>query len=982
MKKLLLFTWMMMLSIVAMAQTIIVVDKDGNRVPYDPSKIISVEFQNTPPGFSINMDGMSIPYTFEVVKSIQGNPNFVFVDPETVKVNGEGEDLAVHVKADVEFDATTSDSWITFDTEAKDGMCYVKVAMNPSVDERSATVVLKSKDGTLTSTLNVVQAGKEDSRYIDIDWEKDRLDSFDAETGEAVITFANALPIMGEYDVVLLPTEGGGLAIRVINEVAKTEGKTVTLKTEKGDMGNLFRDEKFTLDFDMTGNESTSAKARAAAADGGIPVYYPVSVEEFDGEKFVEIYNAEKPKNRATRASNDDDNWYEYSATGAELYKDANVHLKLKHHLIRLNLRGKTTLEFKKSPWWKVWKGETVEHSLTSEGTIYNEMELECHNFVCEDHTTSLSQHLEDIAIYRVFNFKIGEKKIPLRMRMFCDIDFAYRSRSNGIVDMTAGVKAYSTVKYGYIYKEDNHDEPGSNFECKTVYNNLNEPSLQVADINADQYMEVEASSYPYYRYIFYDGDREFQLQPKQVINVGGYGRKVDNKYSAMNLEATTENKAFLWLEVNKDRYKIDKSVPGTKRIFSMPAALRPSINNYNVRDVIEGDVRELEFNVLDWDWIENYNPSKGAMLVKLTCKNGLFVDMNNADGSSANNAVETYQYIDKNGCVKCKFKQISKEEPGEVIAELIGGNPNMEPIVEKFMLDLHKYEIQCLTPEVEIEKGQTATIEYQINHYWNGELINNNIMPHVEFIAEGGTVSPLEITEEDVRAAEGKLTVTFTPDENATEGKVGAQPTLEYKQMKWLGASIAHITIKGSGGDDDIKDNDLKKAKKLDDNSYVIDDKVTKLDGPEDEMVWTTYEDNEGNKTNSLYWFKEDPVYYTTAWGTIYGFTEDMFGEEIYWSDGSGLSINLGAFIDPSAGYNESNVIEFTSENIEKAVFKLTKNADGSIDALAYVRSKDGKEGAFKVKAKPAPSSAPQRVGSTPNSIRQSILKRITGQD
>jgi hypothetical protein len=319
MKKLFLFTWMMMLSIVAMAQTIIVVDKDGNRVPYDPSKIISVEFQNTPPGFSINMDGMSIPYTFEVVKSIQGNPNFVFVDPETVKVNGEGEDLAVHVKADVEFDATTSDSWITFDTEAKDGMCYVKVAMNPSVDERSATVVLKSKDGTLTSTLNVVQAGKEDSRYIDIDWEKDRLDSFDAETGEAVITFANVLPIMGEYDVVLLPTEGGGLAIRVINEVAKTEGKTVTLKTEKGDMGNLFRDEKFTLDFDMTGNESTSAKARAAAADGGIPVYYPVSVEEFDGEKFVEIYNAEKPTNRAKGALNDDDNWYEYSATGADL---------------------------------------------------------------------------------------------------------------------------------------------------------------------------------------------------------------------------------------------------------------------------------------------------------------------------------------------------------------------------------------------------------------------------------------------------------------------------------------------------------------------------------------------------------------------------------------------------------------------------------------------------------------------------------------
>ena len=48
MKKLFLFTWMMMLSIVAMAQTIMVIDKDGNRIPYDPEKVSSVDFQVTP----------------------------------------------------------------------------------------------------------------------------------------------------------------------------------------------------------------------------------------------------------------------------------------------------------------------------------------------------------------------------------------------------------------------------------------------------------------------------------------------------------------------------------------------------------------------------------------------------------------------------------------------------------------------------------------------------------------------------------------------------------------------------------------------------------------------------------------------------------------------------------------------------------------------------------------------------------------------
>ena len=65
MKKLYVLAWLMMLSIMAMAQTVIVVDKDGNRVPYDPSKITSIEFQTTPPGFIINKDGK---VTFKVVR--------------------------------------------------------------------------------------------------------------------------------------------------------------------------------------------------------------------------------------------------------------------------------------------------------------------------------------------------------------------------------------------------------------------------------------------------------------------------------------------------------------------------------------------------------------------------------------------------------------------------------------------------------------------------------------------------------------------------------------------------------------------------------------------------------------------------------------------------------------------------------------------------------------------------------------------------
>lgn len=127
--------------------------------------------------------------------------------------------------------------------------------------------------------------------------------------------------------------------------------------------------------------------------------------------------------------------------------------------------------------------------------------------------------------------------------------------------------------------------------------------------------------------------------------------------------------------------------------------------------------------------------------------------------------------------------------------------------------------------------------------------------------------------------------------------------------------------------------------------------------------IEWSVTEDIEGNRFNAVNWFKEDPVYYTTAWGTIYGFPDDMYGEEIYVSEGSGMFISFGAFIDPAGGYTETNVIDFTTENIQKAVYRLCKEADGGIFAIAFVRSKDGKEGMFKVKAKPAPANSRSRV-------------------
>ena len=53
MKRMIFFVWLLMLSMVATAQTFVVVDKNGNRVSYDVSRLDSVTFQQTPPGFTV-----------------------------------------------------------------------------------------------------------------------------------------------------------------------------------------------------------------------------------------------------------------------------------------------------------------------------------------------------------------------------------------------------------------------------------------------------------------------------------------------------------------------------------------------------------------------------------------------------------------------------------------------------------------------------------------------------------------------------------------------------------------------------------------------------------------------------------------------------------------------------------------------------------------------------------------------------------------
>ena len=163
MKRLFLFAWLMMLSIVAVAQTFVIVDKQGNRISYDPAEVSSVEFTTNPAGFIVNKHAEARQYYFDKIKSVYGLPNYLFSNPDTIYLSSNGGEFSFEVNANVEYNATSSEGWITF--VGQEGNKQKYSASGNDGKWRKGHIAFVSKDQQLTDTLWVLQAGKAESDF-------------------------------------------------------------------------------------------------------------------------------------------------------------------------------------------------------------------------------------------------------------------------------------------------------------------------------------------------------------------------------------------------------------------------------------------------------------------------------------------------------------------------------------------------------------------------------------------------------------------------------------------------------------------------------------------------------------------------------------------------------------------------------------------------------------------------------------------------
>lgn len=273
-------------------------------------------------------------------------------------------------------------------------------------------------------------------------------------------------------------------------------------------------------------------------------------------------------------------------------------------------------------------------------------------------------------------------------------------------------------------------------------------------------------------------------------------------------------------------------------------------------------------------------------------------------------------------------------------------------------------YSLACTNSGQAIDETGKATLSFELKAEAkdaNSEEISLGVpSASVAFTATGGSVSPASGTTD----AAGKVNAVFQASEPDTfeEGTVTGSYTKGDKSATGVGTVVGMPK-------DEPQDEGLKKAHKLDDNEYVVEDTKVKVEdlpegeGMRDYILYGEKKDYDGTPMVFFLEFcKEHPKHATVGGGAIH-IRPDQLGKEVDMlkEEPNGMAwMNLFSNKDVNKPYNpetnpSTNFSAGSTEGnaqLEKATCKISQNSDGSYTALAYFKTKDGKEGYFKMKA------------------------------
>ena len=751
-----------MLYTVAFAQTIKVINKQGQTTSYDASKLDSISFQYNEPGFTVHSADSAATFLFSEVTSLKSDSRHLFSHPDTVHVSDRTQKFTFQLNTNVEYETTPSVAWLYFDGKVtgSDSLRFI-ATNNPLMTKREGKIIFVNKDDdTMRDTIVIVQSGKGDSHFIDIDWNTTTLNSFNETTGQCVMTFQGEVPEFGQYDTFLLPTDNS-YCIRLVNTANHPEGsKTVTLGTREGKMGNIFKGQKFTLATDPNYSNNTN-NARAMLRKGGLdteaPVYYPESIELYaDGKPIAEVYNSARAATRdaaqLTSEVTKEFNIFEYSKDNSG--EEIGGGLSWETCKFDVGLKGVFQFDFGDIAWEKVRFGDLIDMKAYLEGNFNTELILK-YALSAGVEWEAEKVLKEDIFSYRV-KFMVGP--VPVWINISSDLMAGAEAKAEGTISLTGGVKASANLKAGLQWNKAVGVTPIYEFEKNWE---LVEP-----EIKAEAHAEAKAYTWPRIKIGIYDVLCP-TIDPKPYIRAYADARAEKIPYfgwdagltAGVDLNLGLSLDLFFW---EKEIGEIEPINLVNVDLFKAPQRIDMMCDNS--RNVMVGDTCHITYRVMAKNHLtQSEFPLPGALLHIEKSEDG----GGTIDSDQKFNDNPEWCYTNKKGEVVVVYTQ-NDTIPAKINVTLMTGDEEQDIEVPEWNCTIKDYRLTALDvdeTENSIIAGSNGKAEqkYLLEEYTKGDAKTNgrwqgmnNVT--VNFEVTGGTLEAASAVTEDG----GKVTAKF----------------------------------------------------------------------------------------------------------------------------------------------------------------------------------------------------------------------------
>lgn len=688
------------------AQTFVVVDKNGNKTTYDVSKLDSVTFQQNPPSFTVYEETTTEPtqgdetpaepkqetttYTFDEVQSIAGDPKFLFAHPDTVYVGADGQTFAFQLRSNVAYDYTPSDRWLSFGYASDDtDSLYFAAAMNPNTRQRLGYIAFVSKnDAAMRDTIYVVQYGKRDSRYIDINWERTSVESYNRETGRAVLVFQDPIPVMGDHDVTLLPGNET-YEIRIIDDVQQLSDTKVQLDTREGKMGNLFKDQQFTLcsdpNYDPSSDSGSSSgggtKPSSAPVISG-PIIYPETIELLqNGKPVAEVYNrAMRRDSKLEKEFNIFE--YTYDNSGAVIWEKGAHNVSWQECKFDVGLKGIFAFDFGDVEWENVRFGDLKNFKAYLDGDFNTDLILK-YTLTKGVEASAEKTLAKDIFSYRV-KFMVGT--IPVWINLSSDLMTSVEAKAEAQVSVSGGVRAQAQFKGGVEWDADRGTHPINSFDYQY--------EIVKPEVEAEAHAEAKAYVWPQINIGIYDVLAP-TINPKPYIRAYADARTAEankpflgwNAGVSAGIDLTLGLSLQLW-KWKKEIAEIDPINLVDKDLVAVPSRIEIADERLS-RNVMKGDTCHVKYRVKGYNAITGSEYSIPLACVKIEKDGGGEIDSEQWKGAD-------YFYTNMDGEIDVVYTQ-TDTIPAVLKATLITGDEDRDKETKEWKTIIYDYRLTAM---------------------------------------------------------------------------------------------------------------------------------------------------------------------------------------------------------------------------------------------------------------------------------------------